>query len=211
MQVKPGDVQPKIDAMLTDYEFTNDWFEKTARAGWQQLVPILKPKTYLEIGSYEGASLTWICENAHIAEAHCIDTWEGGGDLPTGAHMEEVEKRFLNNLKILKKKLWSPPLIYIHKNFSINVLAEMITKATFEYFDMIYIDGSHHAIDVLQDAVMAWSLLKMDGLMIFDDYLWRGAPFSQTPKPAIDAFCNIHGDEAQVVMAGSQIALARTM
>ena len=33
-------------------------------------------------------------------------------------------------------------------------------------------DGSHHARDVLQDAVLAWGLLRPGGYMIFDDYEW---------------------------------------
>jgi predicted O-methyltransferase YrrM len=64
------------------------------------------------------------------------------------------------------------------------------------YFDLIYIDGSHQAPDVLTDAVMSFQLLKVGGVMIFDDYLWTmDKPGFQDvlkmPKPAIDAFLNI--------------------
>jgi predicted O-methyltransferase YrrM len=64
------------------------------------------------------------------------------------------------------------------------------------YFDLIYIDGSHQAPDVLTDAVMSFQLLKVGGVMIFDDYLWSmDKPGFQDvlkmPKPAIDAFINI--------------------
>jgi len=47
-------------------------------------------------------------------------------------------------------------------------------------FDFIYIDGDHTAEGVLQDAVLAWRLLKAGGIMAFDDYLWedpRGVEF----------------------------------
>lgn len=33
---------------------------------------------------------------------------------------------------------------------------------------VIYIDGSHHPQDVLTDAVMAWKLLKTEGILILD-------------------------------------------
>lgn len=33
---------------------------------------------------------------------------------------------------------------------------------------VVYIDGSHWAKDVLTDAVMAWRLLKEGGVMILD-------------------------------------------
>ena len=43
-------------------------------------------------------------------------------------------------------------------------------------FDLIYIDGSHTAADVLTDAVLAFQLLRVGGVMIFDDYLWSMEP-----------------------------------
>lgn len=35
---------------------------------------------------------------------------------------------------------------------------------------VVYIDGSHLPQDVLTDAVMAWKLLKNEGIMIFDGW-----------------------------------------
>ena len=63
-------------------------------------------------------------------------------------------------------------------------------------FDLIYIDGSHTAADVLIDAVLAFQLLRVGGVMIFDDYLWSMEPALSVdplnmPKPAIDAFAAI--------------------
>lgn len=65
-----------------------------------------------------------------------------------------------------------------------------------EPFDLIYIDGSHRAADVLIDAVMSFQLLRIGGMMIFDDYIWTMEPQGQEdllnmPKPAIDAFTSI--------------------
>ena len=40
------------------------------------------------------------------------------------------------------------------------------------FLKQVYVDGSHHARDVLQDAVLAWGLLRPGGYMIFDDYGW---------------------------------------
>ncbi|MFK7974058.1 MAG: hypothetical protein AB8B66_04285 [Rickettsiaceae bacterium] len=42
------------------------------------------------------------------------------------------------------------------------------------------------------DIVSAWELLKVGGIMIMDDYLWKGYPEARlTPKPAIDGFLSI--------------------
>jgi hypothetical protein len=50
---------------------------------------------------------------------------------------------------------------------------------------------------VLLDAVLAFQLLRVGGLIIFDDYLWEHDPTTppdhyELPKPAIDAFVNIN-------------------
>ena len=39
-------------------------------------------------------------------------------------------------------------------------------------FDLIYIDGSHSAKDVLLDSLLAWRLLRPGGAMVWDDYEW---------------------------------------
>ena len=39
-------------------------------------------------------------------------------------------------------------------------------------FDLVYIDGSHSAKDVLLDSLLAWRLLRPGGAMIWDDYEW---------------------------------------
>lgn len=63
------------------------------------------------------------------------------------------------------------------------------------YFDFIYVDGSHRAPDVLCDAVLGFKLPKVGGFMAFDDYLqaeraWLpyGTDPLRCPKPAIDAY-----------------------
>ena len=73
-----------------------------------------------------------------------------------------------------------------------------------ELFDLIYIDGSHTAPDVLTDAVLAFQLLRVGGVMIFDDYLWSmEAPLYvdplNMPKPAIDAFTMIFMRKVRVM------------
>jgi len=57
---------------------------------------------------------------------------------------------------------------------------------------------------------MAWPLLKPKGLMVFDDYMW-GNPrdILHRPKPAIDAFCNIFAEEAEIVHVGYQLVVRK--
>jgi predicted O-methyltransferase YrrM len=58
-----------------------------------------------------------------------------------------------------------------------------------ERFDLVHVDGSHAAADVLADAVLAWTLLVPGGILGFDDYGWRVSPDpAECPAAGIDAF-----------------------
>lgn len=179
------------------YDFTNDWFKRTA-VGWDNF-PLAD--TVLEIGSYEGQSSVWIIENmlTKIGTLICVDTWEGGED-HQGIDFKAVEDRFEANIKKAKQ---GDQKIYKVKGKSVSGLATCITG---QYaFDFIYIDGSHIAKDVLTDACMAWPMLKKGGLMVFDDYMWGDTrDILHRPKLAIDAFVNIFAEELQLVGWGAQ-------
>lgn len=188
---------------MEKYEFTNNWFENSKNI-WEDLIPQVMPQKMLEIGSYEGASACYLIEklaNIQDIELHCIDTWEGGiehqdnGSAKTNMH--EVEQRFSKNIDIAKSKCAKNAEITIHKGYSDLKLSSLIHNGKSNYFDLIYIDGSHQAPDVLTDAVLAFKLLSVGGLLIFDDYLWSeplpgGKDPIRSPKIAIDSFVNIN-------------------
>jgi hypothetical protein len=83
-------------------------------------------------------------------------------------------------------------------------MAQLLVEGKGNYFDFIYIDGSHQAPDVLVDAVLAFKLLKVGGTLGFDDYLWSEgtsgdeAPL-RCPKPAVDAFVNIYAGKVKII------------
>jgi predicted O-methyltransferase YrrM len=195
---------------MTEYQFTKDWFNWAPEV-WTQLIPHLSGeagrRTFLEIGSFEGRSTVWIAENM-MQDGDwivCIDTWEGGEE-HSAEDMAAVEARFRANLVLATEKLPDRRIIQ-HKGTSVAMLAWLHGKET---FDFIYIDGSHIAKDVLTDACMAWPLLKPKGMMVFDDYMW-GNPrdILHRPKPAIDAFCNIFAEEAEIVHVGYQLVVRK--
>jgi predicted O-methyltransferase YrrM len=79
--------------------------------------------------------------------------------------------------------------------------------------DLVYIDGSHEAPDVLADLVLAFRLLPPGGVILCDDYLWSREPAAQAdilgcPKLAIDAFTNIHRRRIEILPWGYHWQLA---
>ena len=79
-----------------------------------------------------------------------------------------------------------------------------------QLFDLVYIDASHLAPNVLTDAVLCWELLKDGGMLIFDDYQWKSPAHDRKnpliePKIAIDAFLRIFGPHLHVIEKGRQM------
>lgn len=194
---------------MNEYEFTKNWFGWGPQV-WPDIIKFLPArKNFLEIGSFEGRSTVWIVENMMEdgGEITCIDTWSGGEE-HINNEMEGAELRFDKNRELAQTKF---PLRHINKwkGRSTEELATLLSNR--KQYDFIYIDGSHRAKDVLTDACMAWPLLKMDGLLAFDDYLWKPPGFSltQRPKLAIDAFVNVFEDEIAVAHNGYQLIVRK--
>jgi predicted O-methyltransferase YrrM len=194
------------------YAFTSDWFT-SAEPTWRELTRALKPRTILEIGSFEGRSACWMIDTLPAmasagVDLVCIDRWGHGsvqrpGD-QTPSGLESVEQRFDHNVSLAVKRATHPVSVRKLKGESLAGLATLLVEGRARAFDMVYVDGGHSAPDVLADAVLAFRLLRVGGLMIFDDYLWVNDPtrsddILRTPKPAIDAFLNIHWHAMRIV------------
>ena len=193
------------------YEFTNDWFTKVAEDNWKILIPQVNPKKVLEIGSYEGAATSFIINNANdCEEIFCVDTWEGGVEHEKmdakSISMKHVEKRFDKNIEIAIKEAKSNVNIKKIKARSDDALINLLSEGKKNYFDFIYVDGSHQAPDVLLDAILSFRLLRVGGVIAFDDYLWSeelesGRDPLRCPKPAIDAFTNLYLRKIDILSA----------
>ena len=79
--------------------------------------------------------------------------------------------------------------------------------------DLIYVDGSHFAKDVLADAVLGFEILNIGGVMLFDDAVsWRyGEAIQDSPKIAIDSFiaCNWNRLKVLEMPNGYQVGIRR--
>ncbi len=195
---------------MDEFKFTNSWFSPLVQSCWNIIIPQVGPSKFLEIGSYEGQSITWLINKfakMRDIEVHCIDTWAGCND---NAHMDldfkEVENRFIHNTDAA---IHSNPFktdFHIHKGPSDIELAKLLLNDFDEYFDFIYVDAGHKASECLSDMVLAWKLLRPKGIMVIDDYIFavRNRPRWDVPKTAVDAFTNIHVDQIELVNAPNQ-------
>jgi predicted O-methyltransferase YrrM len=176
---------------------------------WQEVlknISDLANLNFLEIGSWEGQSTCWLLDNILThpsSKITCIDTFEGGIEHQFSDELSLIESKFDGNLKRAKCE---NKLIKI-----VGLSQSCLRELPLSHYDVIYIDGSHIASDVLEDTILCWRLLKNGGMIIFDDYQWEGyrdQPLKH-PAPAINTFLSIFQDKINVIHKGYQVIIQK--
>jgi hypothetical protein len=180
-------VSPAVETQGLSAVFTHDWFSGSIPL-FEQFLGGLKgrPCRLLEIGTLEGRSAIWMAENIathRSASVETVDAYEN--------------PKLRRNLAAANGKV----------TFHLGLSAEVLRTLPFDTYDFVYIDGCHWTINVLEDAVLAFRLLKVGGVMGFDDYLWDDPKWNQEgrPKEAIDAFLAIYSAKIEVLHRDSQV------
>ena len=162
------------------------------------------PVRILEIGSWEGRSTLFFLSYFTRGHLTAVDPWADGDDRRGDATVDlrNYEARFDGNLAPLAARLTK------RKGSSLHVLPQLLDEE--QKYDVIYVDGSHFADDVLTDGIHAWRLLKQGGIMIFDDLLWDCYPRARAnPAWAINLFLKYHKREYSVLSATYQLILQK--
>ncbi len=191
-------------ALKKNYTFQVDWFSEQI-PWWEKQLAKFKGKPnlqFLEIGSFEGRSAVWLLENILTDSTSiltCIDTFGGSPEHENKQlRIGEIEQHFRHNIK----ESGSEKKVIIKKGYS----KEILPGLTHGAYDCIYIDGSHKASDVLEDAILSKLLLKKGGMLIFDDYVWdERIDELDRPKVAIDAFLKVYKGQYKLLYKGKQI------
>ena len=205
IQARPD--TPPLPLDRTKYVFRHYWFDEWVREDWEQRTKPLHGKKLqvLEIGVYEGASTTWILDNlmSHPESTlTSIDTFQGGMEHHEASsyNIGSLEARFRANVS----KSSQESKLTVLKARSGDALVDLRVKGA--RFDFIYIDGSHTAIDVLDDSVMSWRMLNVGGLMVFDDFTWKGyLEDCYNPRIAIQAFLHCAAPEVEMSQTEGQV------
>jgi predicted O-methyltransferase YrrM len=192
--------------MRYDYE---DWFSRHI-PNWTTWLEHLKDKPFLrglEVGSFEGRSAAWLLENIVTrsdARLDCIDpfTPESMTDALTGGDPDQVLKNFKENVS-LREDFLGRVQHFRHPS------GDCLRRRLSNYYDFIYIDGSHLAKDVLSDSVLSWPLLKVGGLLILDDYTWKAGKPEELPFVAINAFLQVMKPYLDVINIGTQVCVRK--
>lgn len=194
-RVEPADLERR----LARYVGLKEWGWYLSQLDeWMTYVHDPRPVHVLEIGAFDGVSSNLMLdlvfphpESSLVAiDPFLLDptTPEVGAD---------TRNHFLEN----RERAGRADRIELIEALSFEALSGMEPAQ----FDFIYIDGSHLARHVLEDAVFAFPLLKCGGVLGFDDYGWgEGQAPHARPKPAIDAFESVYGDKLQLLFSNWQ-------
>lgn len=137
---------------------------------------------FLEIGSHSGSSASGMLNTilTHPSSTiTCLDHW-----------LDSESENFFDSIadfystKIVKVK--SDSIKWLQENQHLK-------------FDFIYIDGDHSEDGVFADAINAWSLLKPNGVMAFDDYLLTDSNNGKETKAGVDKFLKSIKKEYKVI------------
>ena len=184
--------QKKIFEQKLDHKnFSQKWFLNNF-----EIFTFFLPKDkslkfdYLEVGCYEGLSSFYVLSEYKFVNAFFLDIW----DMPNpnsktlSPNFDLIEKAFDQNLSGFNfKKIKNDSVISMRKLLKDNV-----------HFDFIYIDGSHNGEDILSDAIEAFKILKVNGLMFFDDFLQHDDNRILQSYVGIDKFLSLYSDYLKI-------------
>ena len=151
----------------------------------------------LEIGTYTGISLINIVKLIPNSIGFGVDKWSNYNEIKLLENIDElkVESSFYKNIKMegLEERVKGI------KGDSADVLFKMIQNV--DFFDFIYVDGSHLAFDCYLDLVQAWKILNQGGLLAIDDYLYNttAIAFVNSPFEAVNHFLKKYQNEMKIL------------
>jgi hypothetical protein len=176
--------------------YRHDWTSQHY-ANWEKwFAPYIDREyvNYLEVGNHEGRSAIWFLSN--------ILTHPTAKMIGIDLMLPQNEPYLRHNIALsgfLEK-------VTLKKGRSEEVLPTMDEDS----FDIIYIDGSHKSVNVLADAIYCWQLLKKDGLLLFDDYLWNSnSPRHMQCQYAIDLFLKHFSSEYELLHKNWQVLVRK--
>ena len=190
----------KHQDLIKEKKITNDYFSSHAYNFNFFLKDLNSNFNYLEIGSYEGNSAIFVANNFKNSKIDCIDNWNKTEDYQDHKDFKHIENNFDHNVKNYKNI----------KKFKCSS-DEFFLKNEKKY-DVIYVDGYHHASQVYKDCKNAWNSLKFGGYLICDDYIWNFyKDIKENPCYAVNRFLQEISDDLIVKkISNSQIFVKKT-
>lgn len=204
-RLAPLAVLPDYSAWFEGKEFSTDWLSSkivpwfTALEAWRDA-----PAEVLEVGSYEGRSAIVFLSYLPAARLTCVDTFRLE-DVTAGTDLGQVvEQRFDANLHPFGDRVTKV------KGAAAGALDQMRTKG--KSYDVIYLDAGKQRDGVFGLSALAWPLLRVGGILIWDDLKWGAGKKADSDRPesAIRLFCSAFSDAIEILHDDRQMIVRKS-
>jgi len=172
------------------------WFEEAYRRLLMAL-PTDQPSRWVEIGSYQGKSASWlgveILNSGKPVHLYCVDSFVGWDGELQGL---ELLTRFQENTKPIRDALGD--------RFTVWPLPSLEAAECFEdnSCDVVFVDGDHEYNAVLADISAWWPKLKVGGFMAGDDFNMYPVMRAVVEHFAPSGYILVHGWNDHPTQAG---------
>jgi FkbM family methyltransferase len=160
----------------------------------------------IEIGCFEGITTKYICKNLlnEGGRVICVDPLQDEY-LTDNLSEEDIKANkeygfFKNQYYRFKKNTQGLPVQLVRKT-SNTAIRELIDLRV----DFIYVDGDHRFQGVYDDGVNYFEVLKIGGLMLFDD----ANGYRQETTDGINLFLEWCGDRIEIISSNYQLLIKK--
>lgn len=180
--------------------YTKNWHNEPEKRLKHLAKFIGPPVNVLEIGVHEGRSTCWMFDNIATHPDSRLVTVDPFGYVGGTSESATEASRFMAGV-------WGQRPI-VRENFFHNVAEygerirhfELTSDEFFKqhnfpprHFSIIVVDGGHSGPQAAKDLLHSWDLLAVGGMLVFDDYEWKGDKewLCDGPKRAMNAFLTL--------------------
>ena len=178
-------------------ESNNRWLQTNLNQFLNILEPFKNNKmNILELGSYQGVSAFFFLDYLENSKIKCVDCFD--------IHP--------NNLDIFKKNLkkyFNTERLEVYNETTLSFFSKGLKE---NFYDLIYVDAGHGYLDVITDLYYSYLQLKLNGLMLLDDYLWyegKVVDLNKGVRLAINDFLERANGTYEVIYFGYSVAIKK--
>ena len=207
LDIQASDNTERFRGWYEGLDFSEDWTSTNFNV-WSKILDT-HGKSFrngLEIGSFEGRSAVFFLEYLSNLRLTCVDLFEYTDEF--FPNRKDIESDFVKGRRFDANMSKYAGRYEKIVSSSVSALANFVSQG--RRFDLIYVDGSHYRDDVMIDALLSWKILELNGVLIFDDYVWRWEHESaDRPKDAVEYFVYSHLSELKILHKGAQFIVKK--
>ena len=187
---------------MNNYKYSQTWFfNSEINNKLAEFLDKSKENKMLEIGSFEGLSSVFFCDNfldRQNSTLTCVDPFL---NITNNDHSDFLQNNEEQNFDYNISKCKNSDKVIIHK-----ITSDKFFETNNKTYNFIYIDGCHKPEYIKRDMENSFNVLEKNGIMWMDDYL--GGDGIQI-KNTMDDFLKKYNGHYDLIHTGYQLAIKK--